>query len=193
MHRRRSPGADQLSIESNRIADTMRASSKALPAAQRVSQTTSRRGGPFASRSSSIKFAPRLTSSSSSITQLCQLAHIRHFHVSSPFLSSASASSSSSSTPTTPANLAAPSATKDPDHPYLWYHPSIPTDRTALSFLPDSPSQGSRTTLGHLPLQGDSGLNDFTQNDEFLCVASVSLYYYYLFLERKLKRGKKLN
>ena len=59
--------------------------------------------------------------------------------------------------------------TKDPSHPYLYYHP-IPNPqpgRVALSFLP-SPPKSSETVLGWLPLIENATLEDFRENPGFL-------------------------
>lgn len=56
--------------------------------------------------------------------------------------------------------------TKDPSHPYLYYHPSPSNQSTILSFLPTPPSQGSSTILGHLPTGGS--LEHFKEGPKFL-------------------------
>jgi hypothetical protein len=58
------------------------------------------------------------------------------------------------------------SATKDPSHPNLYYHPSGRS--TILSFLPNTPVQGSSTILGSLPEGGELG--DFKEEPKFLYV-----------------------
>ena len=58
--------------------------------------------------------------------------------------------------------------TKDPSHPHLFYHPS-PSGSLALSFLPRTPIQGSRTVLGQIP-PGAAGPGDFVENREFVKV-----------------------
>ena len=57
-------------------------------------------------------------------------------------------------------------ATKDPSHPNLYYHPSGRS--TILSFLPNTPVQGSSTILGSLPEGGELG--DFKEEPKFLQV-----------------------
>lgn len=74
----------------------------------------------------------------------------------------------------TPAPSSEPAATasssKDPDHPYLYYH-TLPTPapgRIALSFLPHPPTATrSKTVLGYLPF-GAAGLGDLEENRDFL-------------------------
>lgn len=56
--------------------------------------------------------------------------------------------------------------TKDPSHPYLYYHPSPSNQSTILSFLPTPPVQGSSTILGHLPTGGS--LEHFKEEPKFL-------------------------
>ena len=83
---------------------------------------------------------------------------------------------SSSTTPDATAEQAGPSTpstVKDPDHPYLWYHQFLDPSpgRIALSFLPAKPLLGSRTVLGYLPIDSESGLNDFQESPDFLSVS----------------------
>ncbi|WVQ83281.1 hypothetical protein IAT38_005420 [Cryptococcus sp. DSM 104549] len=56
-------------------------------------------------------------------------------------------------------------SSKDPDHPFLHYHPS--STHVTLSFLPQPPAiGGSRTAIGYLPL-GDATLDDFREEPKF--------------------------
>ena len=61
-------------------------------------------------------------------------------------------------------------SSKDPSHPYLWYHQLTNPPRIALSFLASTPRNGSTTVLGYLGGGPDSGLNDFRQEPRFMYV-----------------------
>ncbi|EIW71238.1 hypothetical protein TREMEDRAFT_18910, partial [Tremella mesenterica DSM 1558] len=58
---------------------------------------------------------------------------------------------------------------KDPNHPYLHYHPlpfSNPT-KIALTFLP-FPPRNEKSILGWIPVLNDTNLGDFKENPDFL-------------------------
>ena len=89
---------------------------------------------------------------------------LRPLHTSLPRREAAAAAGSSSS-----GGGGNSGTTKDPSHPYLYYHP-IPNPqpgRVALSFLP-SPPKSSETVLGWLPLIENATLEDFKENPGFL-------------------------
>lgn len=73
-----------------------------------------------------------------------------------------------------------PGSSKDNDHPHLYYHlqppPPAAPRRIALSFLPQAPAAAdSKTVLGYLPAVQGVGLNNFSENKEFLKVLHQSI------------------
>lgn len=71
-------------------------------------------------------------------------------------------------------------SSKDREHPYLHYHlqppPPANPSRIALSFLPQAPAVAdSKTVLGYLPAVQGVGLNNFTENKEFLKLLHQSI------------------
>lgn len=71
-------------------------------------------------------------------------------------------------------------ASKDNEHPHLYYHlqppPPAAPRRIALSFLPQPPAVAdSKTVLGYLPAVQGVGLNNFSENKEFIKLLHESI------------------
>lgn len=110
---------------------------------------------------------------------------LRHLHTSSPYNNNNTKTNNDESSP----NLSPspPPPTKDPNHPYLFYH-TLPTSDglIALSFLSDNPVLSktsssttptvvSKTVLGYLPMRPDAALADFSENHEFIPLLHASI------------------